>query len=232
MQRGYRLSWRKWGMLPQASVSPADLRATRARRWRRRSLPRKRAELRAHLPHTTRQDHLPESGNKLADTAHRAGVAERCPALAVHQRLAGDLALRGPEDPRRRERAWPLVPAARPPDPNTRSRLQTVPGSGPRLRLSRRYERHDLPRFPRVPACVASWRRGTGAKASAGTRDGTAGAKRGQASRTWACSEAAVRLRRDQPAGQKALPRRENTQGPGTALTRRAPQRGRAVEDR
>src|SRR2546428_7122405 len=44
------------GMLPQASVSPADMRATRARLRRRVPLTRTRAALLAHLQQTTSQD--------------------------------------------------------------------------------------------------------------------------------------------------------------------------------
>jgi transposase len=83
------------GLLPQASVYPADLRATRDLLRRRRSLTRQRAELLAHLQHTHSQDHLPERGKNLASKANRAGVAARFPAPAVQQRLAMDLALLG-----------------------------------------------------------------------------------------------------------------------------------------
>jgi len=54
------------GMLPHASVSPAEMRATRALLRRRMPLTRKRAEMLAPIQHTTSQDHLPEIGKKLA----------------------------------------------------------------------------------------------------------------------------------------------------------------------
>jgi hypothetical protein len=59
------------------------------------SLTRTRAELLAHLQHTNSQDTLPESGKTVASNAHRDGVAERCPAPAVQQRMAVDLTLLG-----------------------------------------------------------------------------------------------------------------------------------------
>ena len=54
------------GMLPQAYVSPADMRATRDLLRRRMYLTRKRAELLAHIQNTNSQYNLPEIGQKLA----------------------------------------------------------------------------------------------------------------------------------------------------------------------
>jgi transposase len=83
------------GMLPQASVSPAAMRATRDLLRRRMSLTRKRAELLAHSQNTNSQYTLPAIGKQLAYTAHRDGVAERFPAPAVQKSMAVDLALLG-----------------------------------------------------------------------------------------------------------------------------------------
>jgi hypothetical protein len=87
--------WLRGGMLPHASVSPAAMRAPRALLRRRRSLPRHRAEVLAHLQNTPRQYPLPEMGNTLASQATRDGGAERFPAPAVPKSLAVALALRG-----------------------------------------------------------------------------------------------------------------------------------------
>jgi hypothetical protein len=87
------------GMLPQASGYPAELRAPRALLRRRLALTRQRAEWLAHIQNTNSQDNLPESGPKLAYTAHRPGVAERFPAPAVPQSLDVALALLGYDDP-------------------------------------------------------------------------------------------------------------------------------------
>jgi transposase len=219
------------GRLPQAYVSPAHMRATRDLLRRRMYLTRKRAELLAHIPHTNSQSHLPEIGKQLAYQANRDGVAERCPDPAVQQSMAVDLALLGYDDPRLNDLEWPLVNAATPHDAHPLSRLQTVPGIGNILSLILRDEIHDLQRCPSVQDVVASGRLVTCAKASAGTRYGTAGAKRGTADLTWACSEAAVRLLRDHPAGPKYLTRFEQTHGQGNALTLLAQQLGRAVYD-
>jgi transposase len=52
------------GMLPQASVSPAKMRATRDLLRRRMPLMRKRAALLAHIQNTHSQYNLPEIGKK------------------------------------------------------------------------------------------------------------------------------------------------------------------------
>ena len=220
------------GLLPQASGSPAALRATRALLRRRMSLTRTRAELLAHIQHTNRQSTRPEIGKTLADTANRDGGAERFPEPAGQQRLEGDLALLGDSAPRLRALALHLVKAATQHAPNPRSLLQTVPGIGTSLRRVLRSEIHDIQRFPSVQDVVSSGRLVTGAQASAGTRAGTAGATRGNAALTWACSAAAGLFLRANPAGQKSLIRLEKTHGQGTALTLLAQQRGRAVYSR
>jgi hypothetical protein len=140
-----------------------------------------------------------------------------------------DLALLGDDDPLCRDRALQIVKAATQHNAHPWYLLQTGPGIGHILRLVLLDASHDLQRVPRVQACVSSCRLGTWAKESAGPRDGTAGATRGNASLTWACSAAAVLLLRDHPTGHKSLTRLENTHGQGQALTRLAQTLGRAV---
>lgn len=84
--------WLRGGMRPQADVSPADRRAPRDLLRRRRHLLRTRAERLAHLHNTPSPYHRPDIGKQLAYQAHRDGVAERLPAPAVQQRMAGDRA--------------------------------------------------------------------------------------------------------------------------------------------
>ena len=69
------------------------------------------------------------------------------------------------------------------------------------------------------------------AKESAGKRSGTSGQKIGNASRTWAFSEAAVLFLRHNPAGQKSLARVEKNHSQGKALTVLAHKLARAVYD-
>jgi hypothetical protein len=85
------------------------------------------------------------------------------------------------------------------------------------LRLVLLSAMHDITRFPRVQDCVSSCRLVNCAKESAGKRSGTAGAKIGNASLTWAFSEAAVLFLRNHPAGQTYLARLEHNHGKGKA---------------
>jgi Transposase len=122
------------GRLPQASVYPAELRATRDGLRRRMPLRRKRAALLSHVQNTNSQYNLPEIGKKMAYKAHRAGVAARFPAPAVQKSLEVDLALIAHDDQLLMDLELPIVRTAKHHDANTRYRLQTVPGIGKRLR--------------------------------------------------------------------------------------------------
>lgn len=217
------------GMLPQAYVYPANMRATRDLLRRRMYLTRKRAELLAHIQNTNSQYNLPEIGKKLAYKANRDGVAERFPDPAVQKSMAVDLALLGYYDPLLNDLEWHIVKAAKQHDANTLYLLQTVPGIGKILSLVLLYEIHDIQRFPSVQDFVSYCRLVKCAKESAGKRYGTAGAKMGNAYLKWAFSEAAVLFLRDNPAGQKYLTRLEKKHGQGKALTLLAQKLGRAV---
>jgi transposase len=194
---------RRGGMLPQAAVYPEEMRATRALRRRRLHLPRKRAALLAHLQNTNRQYTLPEIGKKSAYKANRDGVAERFPDPAVQKSVEVDLALIDGDDQLLRNVAWTIVQTAKQHDAQTLYRLPSVPGLGKLLSLVLLYEIHDITRFPRVQDCVSYCRLVKCAKESAGKRYGTSGPKIGNASLTWAFSEAAVLCLRTNPAGQK-----------------------------
>jgi transposase len=81
------------GLLPQAYVYPAQMRATRDLLRRRTHLMRKRAELLAHVHNTNSPYNLPEIGKKIAYKANREGVAERFVDPAAQKSIAVDLAL-------------------------------------------------------------------------------------------------------------------------------------------
>jgi len=100
------------GMLPQAYVSPAEMRATRDLLRRRMHLARKRGELLAHVRNTNSQYNLPAIGTKLAYTTNRDGVAERCADPAVQKSIAVDLALIGSYDALLRDVELPIVTTA------------------------------------------------------------------------------------------------------------------------
>src|ERR671922_1702432 len=84
---------RRGGMLPQAYVYPAQMRATRDLLRRRTHLRRKRSELLAHVQNTNAPYNLPEIGQNIAYQANREGVAARVHDPAVQKTLAVDLAV-------------------------------------------------------------------------------------------------------------------------------------------
>ena len=177
--------WRG-GRLPHASVSPAARRATRDLLRRRRPLARPRGARLAPVHPPNSPSTLPAMGPKIADKAHRDGVAERCAAPAGQKSLAVARALITSDAALRRAGARALVTTATPHDAQTLSRLPTVPGLGTSLRLGLLDDRHASARVPRGQAVASSGRLVTGATASAGPRSGTSGSPIGQAHRTWA----------------------------------------------
>ena len=219
------------GMLPQAYVSPAAMRATRDLLRRRTHVMRTRAELLAHIHNTTSQYHLPEIGKKIASKVHRDGVAERFPEPAVPKSIEVDLALIGHDDQLLRDVELSILTTAKPHHAQTLYLLRTVPGIGEMLSVVLLYEIHDIARFPRVQDFLSSCRLVTCTKESAGKRYGTSGTKIGNAHRTWAFSEAAVLFLRANPAGQKYLTKLEKKHGSGKALTLLGQKLGRTVYD-
>ena len=219
------------GMLPQAYVSPAAMRATRDLLRRRTPVMRKRAELLTHIQQTNSQYNLPEIGKKIAYKANRDGVAERFPDPAVQQSIEVDLALIGHDDQLLRDVELSILTTAKQHNAQTLYLLRTVPGIGEILSLVLLYEIHDITRFPRVQDFLSSCRLVTCTKESAGKRYGTSGTKIGNAHLTWAFSEAAVLFLRANPAGQKYLTKLEKKHGSGKALTLLGQQLGRTVYD-
>ena len=217
------------GMLPQAYVYPAQMRATRDLLRRRAHLMRKRAELLAHVQNTNSQYNLPEIGKKMAYKANRAGVADRFADPAVHKSIEIDLALITYYAQLLNDVELAIVKAAKHHDAHTLYLLQTVPGIGKILSLVLLYEIHDIARFPTVQDFVSYCRLVKCAKESAGKRLGTSGKKIGNAHLKWAFSEAAALFLRNNPVGQRYLARLETKHGKGKALTILAHKLARAV---
>jgi transposase len=205
------------GMLPQAYVYPAPMRATRDLLRRRTHLMRKRAELLAHVHNTHRQYNLPEIGKKIAYKANRDGVAERFADPAVQKTIEVDVALLTSYDELLKALELSIWQTAKQHDAQTLYLLQTVPGSGKILSLVLLYEIHDIDRFASVQDFVSYCRLVKCAKESAGKRLGTSGKKMGHVHLKWAFSEAATLFLRNNAAGQRSLTRLEKKHGKGKA---------------
>jgi transposase len=169
------------GLLPQASVSPAHRRATRALLRRRLPLAHTRAECLAHGQHTHSPSTLPAIGTKIAYKANRDGVAARCAAPAVHKSRAVALARLTSYDGLRGAVERTSGNTATHPDAHPLARWPTVPGLGTMLSLVLLYDIQAVHRCPRGQDLVSSCRLVQGARASAGKRDGTSGTTSGQA---------------------------------------------------
>ena len=207
------------GMMPQAYVYPAEMRATRDLLRRRMHLMHKRAELLSHIQNTNHQYNLPEMGKKIAYKANREGVAERFVDTAVQKSIEVDLALIDHYDKVLSDIDLYIVNTAKQHDVNAFYRLRSVPGIGKILALVILYEVQDIGRFPREQDFVSYCRLVKCTKESAGKKYGTSGKKIGNAYLKWAFSEVAVLFLRNNPEGQKYLARLEKKHSKGKALT-------------
>ena len=217
------------GLLPQAYVYPAAMRATRDHLRRRSHLVRKRGQLLAHIQNTRAQYQLPEFGRRLAYPANRAGVSEHFPDPSVRKSIDVALALLERYDTLITDLELTIVREAKRHDGDAFPRLRSVPGIGKVLALTMLYEIHDITRFDRVQEFASYARLVKCTHTSAGKTLRTGGAKMGNVHLKWAFSEAAVLFLRHAPGGKKLLGEIEKRHGKGKALSILAHKIGRAV---
>lgn len=217
------------GMLPIASVYPANRRATRDLLRRRNHLIRKRAELSAHIPNTRSQYNLPDFWGRIAKPQHRAGIVERFAEPSVPKMIATDLAVREASDPIRAKMEHDSIRMADQHDPVAYALLNSIPGIGSILGLVILSAIGDISRFPPGQDVVSYSRLVKSAKESHGQKSGSTGKKIGNAHRKWALSEAAALFRKGKETGKKEVDRLANKHGKGKALSILAHKRGRTV---
>ena len=217
------------GMIPQAYVYPAEMRATRDLLRRRCHLVHKRGELLAHIHNTNSQYNLTEMGKKLTYKANRAGVADHFSDPSVRKTIEMDVSLIDHYDKLLGDVELYITRTAKLHDVQTFTRLQSVPGIGQILALVILYEIQDITRFPRVQAFVSYCRLVKGAKESNGKRVGTSGKKIGNVHLRWAFAEAAVLFIRQSQPGKEYFAKLEHKHGKAKALTVLAHKLGRAV---
>ncbi len=217
------------GMIPQAYVYPAEMRATRDLLRRRNYFMRRRADLLAHIQNTNSQYNLPEFGKKLSHKVNREGVVERFQAKDVQRSIELDLELVDHYTRLLTNLERYITSTARYHNPQALYLLKTIYGVGNILALVILYEIHDINRFPRVQDFVSYARLVKCARESAGKRHGTSGKKIGNAHLKWAFSEAAVLFLRGNPEGMAYKKRLEKKHGKPKALTILAHKLGRAT---
>jgi transposase len=217
------------GMLPQAYVYPAEMRATRDLLRRRLHLVRKRGQLLAHIQNRIQQYNLPAFEKRIASPANREGLVEHFPDPAVQESIGVNVALLDCYDELLSKLELSIVRQAKRHDADAFHRLRSVPGIGKILALTILYEIHDVKRFSRVQEFASYARLVKCAHESAGKKLGTGGAKQGNVHLKWAFSEAAVLFLRYGGEHQKLLARLQRKHGKGKALSILAHKIGRAV---
>jgi transposase len=217
------------GMLPQAYVYPAAMRATRDLIRRRLHLVRKRGQLLTHIQNTRAQYNLPAFAKRLAYPGNRDGVLDHFPDPSVRKSIEVDVALIDHYDRLITDLELTIVREAKRHDADAFHRLRSVPGIGKVLALTILYEIHDITRFGRVQEFASYARLVKCAHSSAGKTHGTGGAKMGNVHLKWAFSEAAVLFVRHTTDGKALRATLTKTHGKGKALSILAHKLGRAV---
>jgi hypothetical protein len=137
------------GLLPQAYVYPAAMRATRDLIRRRLHLVRKRGQLLAHIQNTRAQYNLPAFARRLAYPANREGVREHFADPSVRKSIDVDLTLVGQYDTLITDLELTIVREAKRHDADAFHRLRSVPGIGKVLALT-------ITRFTTSPVSIGS----------------------------------------------------------------------------
>ncbi len=217
------------GLLPQAYVYPAAMRAMRDLLRRRAYLVRRRAEALTHVQIIHSQYNVAAPTGKLRYPANRVGVLDRVDDECVRRTLAVDLDLAAHLDRQIAALETFLAVQAKVHDLPNFYRLRSIPGVGKVLALTLLYEIGDIRRFERVGPFLSYARLVRPAKESAGKRVGSSNAKMGNAHLKWAFREAAALMTRHEPAVKAWAARKAKTHGKGKAQAILASKLGRAV---
>ena len=217
------------GLMPQAYVYPAEMRATRDLMRRRLHFVRERSSLLAHIQMTHHQYNLDAPGKRISYRTNREGIGEGFEDQSVKDSIAADLILIDQYEKVIGDLELAVLKQGRVHDPNAFRLLTTLPGIGRVLGLTILYEIHDIRRFPSVGNFASYSRLVKCEKSSAGKKLGTSGAKIGNVHLKWAFSEAAVLFVAKCEFGKKLLARYERKYGKPKALSILAHKLGRAV---
>jgi transposase len=217
------------GLMPQAYVYPAEMRATRDLMRRRLHFVRHRGQLLAHIQNTHHQYNRPTPGKRITYRSNRDGIGEGFEDVSIRESLAADLALVNHYEVVIQELEASVVCRVKIHDPQSFQLLRSIPGIGKVLALTILYEIHDIRRFGRVGQFSSYSRLVKCQKTSVGKIQGSGGAKIGNAYLKWAFSEAAVLFLAKCPEGKKLFARIERKHGKGKAMSILAHKLGRAV---
>lgn len=217
------------GLMPQAYVYPAEMRATRDLMRRRLHFVRHRGQLLAHIQMTHHQYNLASPGKRISYRTNRDGIGEGFEDLSVRDSIAADLALVDHYEVVIGKLELSVLRRARGHDHNGFQLLRSIPGVGRVLALTILYEIHDIGRFERVQDFASYSRLVKCQHSSGGKVVGSGNAKIGNAYLKWAFSEAAVLFLAKCPQGKTLFARIERKHGKGKALSILAHRIGRAA---
>jgi transposase len=217
------------GLLPQAYVYPAEMRATRDLLRRRAYLVRRRSEALTHVQLIGWQYRHDAPAGKLRYASNRAAVLDRVDDECVRRTLQVDLGLAEHLDGQVAELEAFLAAKAKVNDLPNYYRLRSIPGVGKVLALTILYEVGDIRRFDAVGRFLSYARLVRPAKESAGKRVGTSNAKMGNAHLKWAFREAAALMTRHDANVKAWAARKAKASGKGKAQAILAAKLGRAV---
>ena len=146
------------GLMPQAYVYPAEMRATRDLMRRRLYFVRERAALLAHIQMTHHQYNLATPGKCISYRSNREGIGEVFEDASVRESMAADLALIDQYEKVVGELELAVLKCGRVHDPNAFRLLTTIPGIGRVLGLSllRSTTSAGSPRWGTLPR-TAGW---------------------------------------------------------------------------
>jgi transposase len=219
----------KGGLMPQAYVYPAEMRATRDLMRRRLHFVRQRGQLLAHIQMTHHQYNLPSPGRRISYRSNRDGIGEGFEDTSTRESITADLTLVDQYERVIGEMELEVLRQARGHDHNSFQLLRSLPGIGRVLALTILYEIHDIARFERVQNFSSYSRLVKCQHSSGGKVVGSGSAKIGNAYLKWAFSEAAVLFLAKCPQGKPLLARIERKHGKAKALSILAHRIGRAV---
>jgi transposase len=191
------------GMLPQAYVYPAEMRATRDLLRRREYFMHQQSELLEHIQNTNTQYNYAPFPKRIQNLANRVGIEERFSDPLVAKSIEIDVQLLDAYHRILLELEAQILRHARHHDPVSLHLLHSIPGVGKVLALVILYEIQDVNRFPNVGNFISYARLVKCPHESAGKRSGSSHNKIGNAHLKWAFSEAAVLFLRSHEPGKK-----------------------------
>jgi transposase len=217
------------GTFPIAYVYPPKMRATRDLLRRRNYFVRKRAELIAHIQNTVLQYNLPQLGFDLGCKSNRHQVAQLFPNPEVRKTINLDVTMIDAYDDVLRTLELDIEKSAQAHDRHALLLLRSISGVGPILALVMLYEIHDINRFETVQQFASYCRLVKCSHESAGKKQGSGGAKIGNAHLKWAFSEAAIHFISNNPPARKLLDNLAKIHGKGKAFSILAHKLARAI---